>query len=1188
MPIIPQGLPKQPSSIGMEKRLKKAEKNLHSVKPDSPRGKMLDSMSKQGKKDFGYNSPIGESLYNRRNPYGYQPPDGTPLAQTGQGTYAVPSQPPTGGSMVGYGKGVFKNHEAEHAFNQTTNDALREIGPAVGDLVFMGEKFAKEQGYPLNHTVQLPGGKTHDINWMREMATKHGYWDGRSMSDLLFNTPEGRQWLSQLSPEDRAKAIEQAKAQPLSASQTDIQRRPASTSAASPPDVSPPRPAAGAPRGSAALSPEPSLRSPVEQRERADSLGLEYYGMPDAQPGGQPEETQSLEQASTALTRRPLGTASIQPAPTPPATATNITPAMSTRNSEPATPNESKPMALMQPNYNNSYKNTQSTNQKMQGPQPERVKPGMKPQAGGAMMNRAPKAVAPKIPSYLTKPGMGGGFGGIPRPTSPYPGPFPPASKSIYDDFEEFYTRTEDRERIAKQEFPPASPAIARDFAEYYEKGKPQTTPSFQLTGGSSQPAMPPPRPAPATPDRLKQPNPDAIFGDETVYPDPGFVPGAPFTPEPRPTLAPPLPGGKVLPGSQYNNTAESEIYVDGVGYVERPTNQADKDKFDQARELRKQTNAMNAAGSAISQGPTTIGPDSIYYTDEMAAEQAKLQAEAQAREEARTNSRDYTSYLDQQADRAGARADRAESFLKDGPANPNAPRDSRATQGIYSPLGDQDAANFNAMSAAQAAKTAAKEQQVEDFYGKQEQTQAALGTSRDSDKDYANYVANYEQNVGDGQQMSPEEYKVYRGQETQSDLRELQRQYQYYQQSDGTPLSQREFFEAMAGQMSPEVKAQIGRNYPGIDLSGTSRMPLSTGGESPDEMSSLIAAGKKATQDALYGNPDAGIIGSREQAKQDRAAALQTLQNSDRNLMARAREYGINNQFVPGVGIVANPQGAANYYNNLQNNRRENAIMERAMQQGYDMSMVPGGVSLRAPDQPDPANNPKGEGAVILTDTNAQNRRNAQQLVNDFFTSNPDMPFAEKLEKAKEQLGPAVQGMVEQYNAQASMYGLPPTTADALIGSLVMPKPEGSGQNRGRDLEPGAFDNADASVISKAQQQVADSGEEMTAENVRKTAERAGQSFVTPTTSNFSQVLTDIPAATLEEVDMALAKRGYSFNASEILNGLNKADLIGPQGRAIIAFFDTHGPSLEGWDAARWEKLKEPGPKIPPFYPPI
>jgi len=78
------------------------------------------------------------------------------------------------------------------------SSSKNEVGPSVGDLVFRSEQFAREEGKPLQHQVQLPGGKTHDINWMRQQAKQHGYWDGRPMDDLIFNTPEGRQWYQQM------------------------------------------------------------------------------------------------------------------------------------------------------------------------------------------------------------------------------------------------------------------------------------------------------------------------------------------------------------------------------------------------------------------------------------------------------------------------------------------------------------------------------------------------------------------------------------------------------------------------------------------------------------------------------------------------------------------------------------------------------------------------------------------------------------------------------------------------------------------------------------------------------------------------------------------------------------------------------------------------------------------------------
>jgi len=110
-----------------------------------------------------------------------------------------------------------------------------EVANSMADLVFMGEEFKRQTGKDLQHTVEFPGlmpkypwpkrsdpdydakadkvfaqekawmaedhTKKHDINWMVDMAKKHGYFGkdgkpGRSMEDLL-TTDAGRQWLFQ-------------------------------------------------------------------------------------------------------------------------------------------------------------------------------------------------------------------------------------------------------------------------------------------------------------------------------------------------------------------------------------------------------------------------------------------------------------------------------------------------------------------------------------------------------------------------------------------------------------------------------------------------------------------------------------------------------------------------------------------------------------------------------------------------------------------------------------------------------------------------------------------------------------------------------------------------------------------------------------------------------------------------------
>lgn len=88
-----------------------------------------------------------------------------------------------------------KTYEDSGAKGVVDRSKYRELGPTIGDLVFRSEQFAKEHGKPLEHTVQFPSGKQHDINWMRQQAQQHGYWDGQSMDSLLMDNTAGQQWL---------------------------------------------------------------------------------------------------------------------------------------------------------------------------------------------------------------------------------------------------------------------------------------------------------------------------------------------------------------------------------------------------------------------------------------------------------------------------------------------------------------------------------------------------------------------------------------------------------------------------------------------------------------------------------------------------------------------------------------------------------------------------------------------------------------------------------------------------------------------------------------------------------------------------------------------------------------------------------------------------------------------------------
>jgi len=176
-----------------------AQGAMHSLKADSPRGALATSILAQAEVAPEFRSVVGSQLFAARND-GVEPipVDRSSSAKTGTGQLFVsqsPSDNPVSNVFGFYGQA---NHEAEHANHQTPQDTYREVAPAVGDIVFATEQFRSEQGKEVEHQVNLPGGVTHDANWMNEQAKEHGYWGGRSMQDLLTNTPEGRQWAGQM------------------------------------------------------------------------------------------------------------------------------------------------------------------------------------------------------------------------------------------------------------------------------------------------------------------------------------------------------------------------------------------------------------------------------------------------------------------------------------------------------------------------------------------------------------------------------------------------------------------------------------------------------------------------------------------------------------------------------------------------------------------------------------------------------------------------------------------------------------------------------------------------------------------------------------------------------------------------------------------------------------------------------
>lgn len=199
-----------------------AGQQIHSVSPQSPRGLMASAIGSQSKNQ--YQSPqawynprtIGQSMLLGRYgisglPRPLPPPHGDrqPAHTVGGQAYVSPNMGSFGqgfqGTVSRLGKSVLDNHELEHATQQrgmTKSPVTKEnaeTGPVIGDIVFGAEQFSRENGRPLRHTVNLPGGVSHDADWMARQAGQHGYFDGGAMHDLIFNTPEGRQWYQRMS-----------------------------------------------------------------------------------------------------------------------------------------------------------------------------------------------------------------------------------------------------------------------------------------------------------------------------------------------------------------------------------------------------------------------------------------------------------------------------------------------------------------------------------------------------------------------------------------------------------------------------------------------------------------------------------------------------------------------------------------------------------------------------------------------------------------------------------------------------------------------------------------------------------------------------------------------------------------------------------------------------------------------------
>jgi hypothetical protein len=163
---------------------------------------MLSMMNQQGTV-YDPASDAAMRLMRRRNPgrqlqSTLQPKPsmpGMPYGRTGQGKVFIPEK--LDKTIQPYGKGLIANHEMEHAYAQTNSipKDVSEIAPVIGDLVFGAESFRRQEKKPLRGNISV-GSKERPIEWMRQQAMQHGYFDGRSMQDLL-QTPAGLSYLSQ-------------------------------------------------------------------------------------------------------------------------------------------------------------------------------------------------------------------------------------------------------------------------------------------------------------------------------------------------------------------------------------------------------------------------------------------------------------------------------------------------------------------------------------------------------------------------------------------------------------------------------------------------------------------------------------------------------------------------------------------------------------------------------------------------------------------------------------------------------------------------------------------------------------------------------------------------------------------------------------------------------------------------------
>lgn len=178
---------------------------LHGLGPTSPRGQTQKLIGLTGGR-YDPESPVAYHLMKRRNPGRKLTPfakmgnvnpalKGVPFAMDGKAY--VPKAENLDYLVQEVGRPVVMNHEWEHAYAQSpdTHPSVDEIAPVMGDIVAQAQSFRRQSQKDLDGNIRV-GFKNQSPEWMRGMSKQHGYFDGRSMTDLL-RTPAGTSWLRQ-------------------------------------------------------------------------------------------------------------------------------------------------------------------------------------------------------------------------------------------------------------------------------------------------------------------------------------------------------------------------------------------------------------------------------------------------------------------------------------------------------------------------------------------------------------------------------------------------------------------------------------------------------------------------------------------------------------------------------------------------------------------------------------------------------------------------------------------------------------------------------------------------------------------------------------------------------------------------------------------------------------------------------